>query len=318
MADEYNMSRVLVTGPDGFIGRTLMEALNSAGHQAVPAAKVRILLEKRSTPNPPLDSLLRDCSVVIHLAGRAHVIRELHNDPSGEFRKANLHATLSMADIAAKAGVTRFVFVSSIGVLGNTSGRAVFNERDVPSPKEPYAVSKWEAERALGDLARTSGMQIVVVRPPLVYGPHVKGNFLRLLRLVACGVPLPFGAIHNSRSYVGVHNLCDLLISCAFHPSAAGLTFNVADGEDVSTPELVAMMASAMGRRARLFSCPMALLRATTTALGKRDQLERLTANLRVDSSLAQSTLNWRPSKTLRVGIAEMVQWYVQETRTDR
>jgi nucleoside-diphosphate-sugar epimerase len=207
--------------------------------------------------------------------------------------------------------VARFVFVSSIGVLGNASGSRIFTDSDAPAPAEPYAVSKWEAEQGLRVLAQSSALQIVVVRPPLTYGPHVKGNFLRLLRLVRSGVPLPFGGVRNSRSYIGVHNLCEFLILCAFHPAANGLTFNVSDGEDLSTPELLQLMAAAMGKKARLFQCPAPLLRAAAMVLRKRTELDRLTANLRVDSSLARKALDWRPAVDLRTGIAEMVRSFV-------
>ena len=310
------MSRVVVTGSDGFVGRSLTAMLTSAGHQVIPVAREHVVLGDRQLFNSSLESAMRDSHAVIHLAGRAHVTNELHNDPLGEFRRVNLNGTLSIAEMAARAGVVRFVFVSSIGVLGNTSGNRVFNESDVLSPKEPYAVSKWEAEQGLHSLAKNSRLQIVVVRPPLVYGPHVKGNFLRLLRLVASGVPLPFGAIHNCRSYVGVDNLCDFLISCAYHPSANGRTFHVADGEDVSTPELLRIIATAMGKRARIFRCPSSFLRAATVVLGKRAELDRLTTNLRVDSSFARATLSWQPNKELRVGIAEMVRWFMLESRS--
>lgn len=310
------MSIVVVTGSDGFVGRSLTAMLSTAGHRVIPVAREHAVLGDRHLISSSLESAMRDSHAVIHLAGRAHVIDEFHNDPLGEFRKVNLNGTLSVAELAASVGVARFVFVSSIGVLGNTSGDRMFNEEDAPSPKEPYAVSKWEAEQELHSLAKNSRLQIVVVRPPLVYGPHVKGNFLRLLRLVASGMPLPFGAIQNCRSYVGVHNLCDFLISSAFHPSANGRTFNVADGEDVSTPELLQIIATAMGKRARIFRCPQSILRATAVVVGKNAELERLTTNLRVDSSFARTTLGWQPTQALRVGIAEMVRWFMRKPRS--
>jgi nucleoside-diphosphate-sugar epimerase len=307
------MSRILVTGADGFIGKPLTEMLNSAGHDVIAVTRKQLELGNRQISHPMLESTMKESHAVIHLAGRAHVTRELHADPLAEFRRANFNGTLSVAEMAARAGVMRFVFVSSIGVLGNASGDRVFSERDLPSPKEPYALSKWETEQGLRSLAKNSRLQIAVVRPPLVYGPHVKGNFLRLLRLVRSGVPLPFGAIRNCRSYIGVYNLCDFLLSCTFHPCADGQTFNIADGEDVSTADLLEMIAAAMGKKPRIFRCPPSLLRAAAIALGKRAELERLTTNLRVDSSLAQATLKWRSTKTLQDGIAEMVRWYMLE-----
>jgi nucleoside-diphosphate-sugar epimerase len=287
--------------------------LTAAGHEVIAVTRKQVELGSRQIDHPMLESTMKESQAVIHLAGRAHVTHELHSDPLAEFRRANVNGTLSIAEMAARAGVTRFVFVSSIGVLGNSSGDRAFSELDAPSPKEPYAVSKWESEQGLRSIAKGSRLQIAVVRPPLVYGPHAKGNFLRLLRLVRSGVPLPFGAIRNCRSYIGVHNLCDFLLSCTFHPSADGQTFNVADGEDLSTPELLEMMAAAMGKKPRIFRCPPSLLRAAAAALGKGAEMERLTTNLRVDASLAQATLKWRASKTLRDGIAEMARWFMLE-----
>ena len=301
------MSKVVVTGPDGFVGRILCEMLRSAGHQVVPLSRAQWVLGERRIVDPSLASAMQDAGAVIHLAARAHVTKETHEDPLGEFRRVNVQGALAVADLAARTGVARFVFVSSIGVLGNASGSRIFTESDAPSPAEPYAVSKWEAEQGLRVLAQNSALQMVVVRPPLTYGPQVKGNFLRLLRLVKSGVPLPFGDVRNSRSYIGVRNLCEFLILCAFHPSANGRTFNVSDGEDLSTPELLQLMAAAMGKRARLFRCPAPLLRAAAIAFRKRTELDRLTADLRVDSTLARRTLGWRPAVDPRTGIAEMV-----------
>jgi nucleoside-diphosphate-sugar epimerase len=309
------MPRIVVTGSDGFIGRPLTEMLTSAGHQVIAVTRRQVVLGDRQISHPALESAMKESHAVIHLAGRAHVTRELHSDPLGEFRRANFNGTLSVAEMAARAGVVRFIFVSSIGVLGITSGERPFREGDSPSPKEPYAISKWETEQALLALSKSSRLQTVVVRPPLVYGPHVKGNFFRLLRLVRGGVPLPFGAIKNCRSYIGVYNLCSFLLSCSFHPSANGQTFHVSDGEDVSTPELLELIAIAMGKKRRIFRCPPSLLRAAAFGLGKRAELERLTTNLQVDSSFAQATLNWRPTKKLRAGIAEMVHWFMLESR---
>jgi nucleoside-diphosphate-sugar epimerase len=310
------MSRIVITGADGFIGKRLTETLTSAGHEVIAVTRKQIVLGSRQISHPTLESSMKKSQAVIHLAARAHVTRELRCDPQAEFRRINFNGTLSVAEMAARAGVLRFVFVSSIGVLGNSSGDQRFSERDAPSPREPYAVSKWESEQGLRSLAKNSPQQIAVVRPPLVYGPHVKGNFLRLLKLVASGIPLPFGAIHNCRSYIGVHNLCEFLLLCALDPSANGQTFNVADEEDISTPELLAMIAAAMGKRPRIFRCPPSLLRAAAIALGKRAELERLTTNLRVDSSLAKTTLKWHATKTLREGIEEMVRWFVIESQS--
>ena len=309
------MSAIVLTGVGGFVGGYLNSLLTDAGHRVISVSKSQCLLGGHHLFDPSLQMEMKDAQSVIHLAARAHVIVERHKNALEEFRRVNVDGTLAVAEMAVRARVARFVFVSSIGVLGNASGSRTFEEGDAPAPVEPYAVSKWEAEQALRSLGEKWGLEIVVVRPPLVYGPRVKGNFLRLLRLLNMRVPLPFGSIHNCRSYIGVHNLCDLLASCAFHPAANGRTFHVADGEDVSTPELLQLIAAAMGHRARIFRCPLSVLRATTRMLGKEAELDRLAANLRVSAAFARTTLNWRPTKNLREGIEEMVRWFLQTSR---
>jgi nucleoside-diphosphate-sugar epimerase len=253
---------------------------------------------------------MRGSRAVIHLAARAHVIHETCVDPLAEFRRANVDHAVFIAKMAARAKVGRFVFVSSIGVLGNSSGTKAFRESDTPSPIEPYAISKWEAEQELGAWSVGSGLPIVIVRPPLVYGPCVKGNFLRLLRLVAGRLPLPFGDVNNRRSYVGVANLCDFLLTSATHPAADGKTFHVADDEDVSTAELLRIMAKAMRKSRRVLRCPAWVLQAGAVLLRRQAEMERLTTNLRVDSTLSRSTLGWQPKNRLPAGIAEMVHWF--------
>jgi nucleoside-diphosphate-sugar epimerase len=292
------MSKVAVTGSAGFIGRALTSMLISAGHQVVTLSRAQPLQE----------SLIRDSQAIVHLAARAHVMRESHPDPLAEFRRVNVDGTLAAARLAALAGAQRFIFVSSIGVLGNSNPAGPFTERDPPSPEGPYATSKYEAEVQLAEFAAQSGLEVVIVRPPLVYGPGVKGNFLRLLRLVSSGVPLPFGALHNLRSYVGLDNVCGLLMTCAFHPAAGGGVFHVADGEDVSTANLVRMIADAMRRRPVMIPVPVALLHAAAALLGKQSELRRLSANLQVDAALAGTILGWRPTQDLRTGVASMVE----------
>ncbi len=206
------MSRIVVTGSDGFVGRPLTEMLTSAGHQVIAVTRKQVVLGDRKIISPTLESAMQESHAVIHLAGRAHVTSEVQNDPSwDEFRRVNVNGTLSVAEMAARAGVARFIFVSSIKVLGNASGDRVFNEGDAPSPKEPYAVSKWEAERELLSLSRNSRLQIVVVRPPLVYGPRVKGNFLRLFGWwpVACHFRLvQYTIVEATSAYTTFANFC--------------------------------------------------------------------------------------------------------------
>lgn len=294
------MSTLAVTGPTGFIGSPLCRLLHSQGHEVIPIAR----------DEPDLERALRGAEAVIHLAARAHVMNEQHEDPLAEYRRVNLAGAVNVAEAASRAGVRRFVFVSSIGVLGNASGDRIFKETDVPAPIEPYAISKWDAERELQALARRVSIELVIVRPPLVYGPQVKGNFLRLLRLVRRGVPLPLGSVHNQRSYVGVDNLCDFLSLCSFHPAAAGRTFLIADGEDVSTAELLRILAHGMELPARVFRFPVVMLRLTAALAGKGAELQRLTANLRVDAGTARDVLGWQPKVSLRAGLTEMARWF--------
>lgn len=309
------MSKIVVTGSRGFIGSALNRMLLERGHEVVSVPR-EFLLAKHEVQNAPaLELLMHDAAAVIHLAARAHVIVERQRDPLGEFRKVNLAGAVVTCEAAMRAGVPRFVCVSSIGVLGATSGDRIFTESDPPSPAEPYAISKWEAEQALHSVTVASqSTELVVVRPPLVYGPGVKGNFLRLLRLIHSGLPLPLGKVKNQRSYVGLHNLCEFLILCALHPHAKGL-FLVSDGEDVSTPDLLNLIAKAMGKRSRVFDFPRLPLHALASALGRGAELERLTGNLRVDSSLARSKLEWNPSTSLHAGIVQMVDWFLIEGR---
>jgi nucleoside-diphosphate-sugar epimerase len=298
------VARVVVTGATGFIGRALSPVLAAAGHTVVPVTR------NLTAGAEALDASMRDADAVIHLAARAHVMREDHGDPLAEFRRVNLAGTLTVAEAAVRAGVRRFVFVSSIGVFG-TSSDAHLSEHSAIAPEEPYAISKWEAEQALRRLERESAMAAVVVRPTLVYGPHAKGNFLRLMRLVASGVPLPFAAVANSRSFIGVKNLCDLLETCVTHPRAAGQTFVAADGEDVSTSGLLTLMSHAMGRPDRQFRVPLSLLRVALTAVGRKAEFLRLTGNLQVDPRHARATLQWQPRISLQAGIEEMVQVFM-------
>ena len=305
--------RIAVTGAEGFIGRELCTVLRAHGHSviAIPRSK--------STNDAALwnigagGQVLHDAGAVIHLAGRAHVIRDESADPLAEFRRINVDGTAWIAKAAIQACVPRFVFVSSIGVLGFSSGDRCFTEATTPAPAEPYAMSKLEAETVLRGLERTRGLEIVVVRPPLVYGPFVKGNFSRLLRLVDSGIPLPFGSVRNQRSFIGVTNLSHLLMTCATEQRAAGGLFLASDGQDISTADLLRLLASAMHRRSRVFACPVSVLRLLTRAVGQHAEFARLTATLRVDSSRARSMLGWSPPKDLAAGVREMVATYLEQ-----
>ena len=239
---------------------------------------------------------LRGVTTVIHLAARVHVMREDAQNPLAEFRKANVAATAHLARQAAEHGVRRLVFASSIKVNGEaTEGARRFSEADVPAPVDAYGMSKWEAEQALHRIAAETGLEVVVVRPPLVYGSGVKGNFAAMLGVLRRGVPLPLASVRNGRSLVYVGNLVDALLCCAKHPAAAGQTYLVSDGEDLSTPDLLRRLGEAMARPARLWPCPPALLLGGARFLGRGAQMERLLGSLRVDDQKIRRELGWAP-----------------------
>jgi nucleoside-diphosphate-sugar epimerase len=247
---------------------------------------------------------------VVHLAARTHVLSETSADPLGEYRRINVGGSESLARQAAAVGVRRFVFLSSVKVNGESTGARPFTESDAPRPEDGYGISKWEAEQALARVAAATGLEIVVLRPPLVYGPGVKGNFLRLMRLVARGVPLPLGAIRNGRSLCYVSNLADAIVKAVDTPRAAG-TYLVADGEDVSTPDLVHGLARALGVRARLPAVPLAALNFFAAVAGKRAELARLAGSLQVDATQIRRELGWQPRFTLAQGIEQTARWYL-------
>jgi nucleoside-diphosphate-sugar epimerase len=288
------MKRIAVTGANGFIGTSLVDKLAAqefSVHQ-VPRFSVEI----------------SGAQCVIHCSARAHIMRDEALDPLTDYRRVNVQDTLKLASQAAAVGVRRFVFISSIGVNGMfTYELRRFARDDVPAPTEDYAISKWEAEQGLWEIASQTGMEVVVVRPPLVYGPGVKGNFARLLELVRSGVPLPLAAVNNRRSFIGLDNLVDLLIRCVDHPKAAGQTLLVSDGQDLSTPELLRMIAKAMGRPGRLFPVPVPVLRLAGRALGRLNEVDRLVGSLQVDSSATRKLLGWTPPVSVEEGIKRMV-----------
>jgi nucleoside-diphosphate-sugar epimerase len=309
--------RVLVTGADGFVGQTLLPALARAGHAvraAVRAPRVGRLFPGIAVgdigPATDWSAALEDIEGVIHLAGRAHVMREATADPLAPYRRVNVEGTRRLAMAAAAAGVRRFVFVSSIKVNGERTGDRPFTAADRPCPEDAYGLSKWEAEQVLGESAVAGGMETVVLRPPLVYGPGVKGNFLSLLRLCDRGWPLPLGAVRNARSLVYVGNLADALVGTLGHPAASGRTFLVKDGEDVSVPELVRRIAAALGRPARLLPVPPAILRAGAAMAGRSGAAARLLGSLTVDDRPIREILAWQPPFSMLEGLRETAAWF--------
>jgi len=320
------MSRVLVTGATGFVGRALCAELMLRGHAVCAALRhvednTRLALEGvEAIAVGAVDAAtdwrnaLAGCEAVVHLAARVHVMRDEATDPLTEFRAVNVAGTLNLAHQAAKAGVRRFVYLSSIKVNGEETlpGRP-FTEQDVPAPHGPYGISKHEAEEALRKFAQQSGMEVVIIRPPLVYGPGVKANFLNMMRWLHKGVPLPFGAIHNYRSLVALDNLIDLIITCIKHPAAANQTFLVSDGEDISTTELLLRAGVALDTPARLLPVPQKLLEMSFKAVGKSDLAQRLCGSLQVDIMKACIMLDWRPQVSVDEGLRRTTECFLRE-----
>ena len=311
--------RFLITGANGFVGKPLCAELllqgnsvSAALRQASPLPEhiKTVHVENINASTDWLDAL-QGVDVVIHLAARVHVMKDFAADPLAEFLKVNLHGTVNLAQQAARAGVKRLVYVSSVKVNGEaTADLQSFTESDQAAPQDPYGVSKWQAEQALQRIAQESGLEIVIVRPPLVYGPGVKGNFMRLLAAIDRGIPLPLAGANNLRSLVYVGNLVDALIVCATHPAAAGQTYLVSDGEDISTAKLVEKIAAALGSHNRSFYFPPALLRAGATLLGRTEQVDRLFGSLRISDKKIRSDLAWAPPYTLEQGLSETAEWY--------
>jgi nucleoside-diphosphate-sugar epimerase len=255
-----------------------------------------------------------DC--VIHLAARTHVMAESAADPLAAYRALNVAATARIAEAAAQAGVRRFVFLSSIKVNGEATHGRPFTADDAPHPQDAYGITKREAEDALREIAHRTGLEVVVLRPPLIYGPGVKGNLLALTRAIDRGVPLPIASIENRRSLVGLDNLVSAIVLAATHPAAAGRTFLVSDGEDLSTPQLVRIIAAGLGRPARLLPCPIALLRLAGRVTGRGAAIDRLTGSLEVDAAALTQALGWRPAVPPALGLARMAGWYHARTQT--
>lgn len=313
------MSRILVTGANGFVGRPLCEELLHRGYQVRAALRSpgRLPAGMEAMSVGSIDGhtdwtgALQDVDTVIHLAARVHVMKDTAADPLAEYLKVNLLGTANLAQQAAHAGVKRLVYVSSIKVNGEeTHGQRSYTEQDIPAPQDPYGISKWQAELSLQHIARETGLEIVIVRPPLVYGPGVKGNFISLLAAIDKGVPLPLAGARNARSLVYVGNLVDALIACANHPAAAGQTYLVSDGEDVSTATLAEKIAKALGRNSRSFYLPPWLLRAVATLLGRAEQMDRLFGSLRVSDQKIRGELGWAPPYSMEQGLRATADWY--------
>jgi len=303
--------KTLVTGATGMVGRALCELLTARGYGIIPAVRRPAGLSNEVVTGDigsttDWHMAFEGCDAVVHLAARVHVMEDAAKNPLALYRETNTEATLNLARQAAQAGVKRFVFVSTVKVNGE--GRdAAYRETDVPEPEDAYAISKWEAEQGLHEIARETGLEVVILRPPLVYGPGVKANFLRLMQAIQMGWPLPLGAIRNRRSLLYLGNFVDAIHVCIEHPAAAGQTFLLDDGVAVSTPELIRAVARAMGRPARLLAVPVPMLALAGAALGKRAAVARLTGSLWVDSMSIRSRLGWTPPYSMEAGLAATV-----------
>lgn len=286
---------VVLTGANGFVGSRVACVLSARGIEVLP-------FTRGVSPVP----LLQRANVLIHLAARVHVMDERSPFPLLEFRQVNVVATSGLARQAAAAGVKRFIFMSSVKVNGEATALGCpFTELDHANPNDAYGVSKWEAEQALRQIALETGMELVIIRPPLVYGPGVKANFAKLMLAVLNRWPLPFGAIKNLRSLVGLDNLADFIHLCIVHPAAANQTFLVSDGRDVSSAELVREMALAAGVRPNVWDVSPRLLQLAAALLGKRTAAQRLCSSLQVDISKARRVLGWQPAVSMQEGLKQ-------------
>ena len=315
------MPSILVTGGNGFVGKALCAELSLKGHSIRVVVRDKGTLNKNAevVPVQEIDGVtdwsatVSNIDTIIHLAARVHIMDDNATNPLMEFRKVNVEGTLNLAKQAANAGVKRFIFISSIKVNGeHTETGKPFTENDAPNPQDAYGVSKFEAEQGLLIIAQQTGMEVVIIRPPLVYGVGVKANFANLMRIVARGIPLPLGAIYNKRSFVYLENLVNLILHCISHPAAANQIFFVSDGRDLSTTELLRMCALAMGKKLVLIPIPQKLIQVSASLLGKKMIAQRLCGNLQVDISKAKTLLGWIPPVSIEDGLKAIVLGLVQ------
>ena len=326
--------RVLVTGACGFVGKVVCRRLIESGY--IPRAGLR---DAKQWPalqaathgltefavlgdlgaNPDLRPAFANVSAVVHLAARVHQARDDAADPMTEYRRTNVDGTREIALAAAEQGIRRMIFVSTVKVNGESTCGNGFTEDDPPNPEDWYSISKWEAEEVLRSTGARTGLEVVIVRPPLIYGPEVRANFYALVKFAHQfahrGIPIPLPDTNNRRSLLGVENLADFLVRCIGHPKAANQTFMVSDGEDVSTRELIVLLARALGRPARFLPAPALALRMAAKLAGKEPALNRLLGSLAVDSGKARQTLGWTPPATLDEGLAATAHWYLNRLK---
>lgn len=312
---------VLLTGATGFVGRGLIPPLNHQGFSVTAAARqhsdtlprlIRQIPVGDLLPDTDWSNALRGMDTVIHLAARVHIMQDTATQPLSAFRHTNTFGTLNLARQAAQAGVRRFIFLSSIKVNGESTRHGTcFSAEDLYVPTDPYGLSKYEAEQGLREIATQTGMEVVIIRPPLVYGPNVKANFLHMMHWLYKGIPLPLGAISNQRSLVALDNLTDLIIMVIKHPAAANQTFLVSDGQDLSTTALLHRMGLALGKPARLLPFPQSLLITGLNLLGKQQIAQRLCGSLQVDITKTCTLLDWKPPQRVDAALKQTANYYL-------
>lgn len=316
------MSTILVTGASGFTGPPVCRALMDRGHRVVAAIRegatapegVEVRRIGDIGGKTDWSAALDGVEAVVHLAGRAHIMRDRAADPLAAFRNVNRDGTLNLARQAAEAGVRRLVFISSVKVNGEERETGPYTEAVDRPPADPYGLSKYEAELGLAEIGATTGLETVILRPPLVYGPAVKANFRALLKLCRKGWPLPFGAVRNRRSMIFVGNLADAIAVALDHPEAAGGTFLLRDGEDLSMADLVRRLSAALGKRPILLPVPVGLMRGLAGLAGKGDMMRRTTGSLTIDDTEIRSRLDWRPPYTVEQGLQATADWFIAGT----
>lgn len=316
---------ILVTGASGFVGSAVLRKLSTEDGVAVRGSVRKPLVPNEAVADvvcvgdlgaqTDWTGALRRVNGVVHTAARVHFMRETARDPLTEFRRVNVEGTAQLARQAAAAGVRRMVFISSVKVNGEaTQPGHPFHADDAPAPSDSYGVSKLEAEQRLREISARTGLEVVILRPPLIYGPGVRANFRTMMRWVSKGIPLPLGAVRNVRSLVALENFVDLIALCLHHHAAAGQTFLVSDGEDLSTAELLRRLGNALGKPARLMPVPMALLELGAALAGRKDIAQRVCSSLQVDISKTRQLLGWEPPITVDDGLRKTAQGFLHET----
>jgi nucleoside-diphosphate-sugar epimerase len=311
------MSNLLITGANGFVGRALISKLALETSHFVRASvrkkiiqfpsQIEVVENMDASSNTNWTDALRDIDVVVHLFARVHVMDDKVADPLLEFRNINVNATIALAKTAAKLGIKRFIFLSSVKVNGELTFNKPFSEFDLPHPQDAYAISKWEAEEALKKISKDTGMEVVIIRSPLVYGPNVKANFLKMMQYIKRGIPLPLGAIQNKRSLISIDNLVDFIAITISHLKAAHQTFLISDDEDISTTDLLRRIGKHIGKPARLIPLHPKILSFLFKISGRQDFCDRLLGSLEVDITKAKKLLAWSPPKTLDEGLRATV-----------